>query len=36
MQENPQIITQEIAGKLGFTKRNVEYAVSSLKKAIGL
>jgi predicted HTH transcriptional regulator len=30
--ENPQIKTQEIAEVLGFTKRNVEYAIRSLKK----
>ena len=29
---NPQIKTQEIADRLGFTKRNVEYAINSLKK----
>ena len=32
MLENPQIRTQEIADKLGFTKRNIEYAINSLKK----
>jgi predicted HTH transcriptional regulator len=33
MMKNPQIKTQEIAEILGFTKRNVEYAIRSLKKA---
>ena len=33
MLENPQIKTQEIAEKLDFTKRNIEYAIRRLKKA---
>jgi ATP-dependent DNA helicase RecG len=32
MLENPQIKTQEIAEALGFSMRNVEYAIRALKK----
>jgi len=33
MLENPKIKIQEIADRLSFTKRNIEYAINSLKKA---
>ena len=33
MLENPKIKTQEIAEKLGFTKRNIEYVIRALKDA---